>query len=406
MLPTPATTTVLIAGASIAGPTLAYWLTTYGFSVVVVERAPALRLGGQNIDINGPGRKVIRLMGVEDRVRAANTGEMGLQFIGPQGEVAAEFPKDEALSGTRELEILRGDLVEILYDLTKATVDYRFGDSIAGLVQQADRVRVTFASGRTDTFQLMIAADGVRSSTRRLVFGDEPRFKYLGLYTAYLTIARQPTDTAWWRWYTAPNRRVLMLRPDNHGTTRASVAFLAAEGAYDQHSPAEQKAVLQAQLAGAGWEATRLSQALDEAADVYFDQVGQFLAPRWSAGRVALVGDAAYCPSPLSGKGTTLALVGAYVLAGELARHARPEDAFAAYETRLRPYVTQAQQLPPGVPGLAYPSSKLGVAVLNTLAGVFASQPVQKLAGLFSSPEAEAEEKDFVLPNYALPAQA
>lgn len=404
-MPTSKNTPILIAGASIAGPTLAYWLTAYGFSVVVVERAPALRLGGQNIDINGPGRKVVRLMGIEDRIRAANTGELGLQFINPQGEVAAEFPKDSAVSGTRELEILRGDLVEILYDLTKPTVEYSFGDSITSLAQQADGVAVTFASGRTDTFQLVVAADGVRSSTRHLVFGDEPRFKYLGLYMAYLTIARQPTDTAWWRWYTAPDRRVLTLRPDNHGTTRASVAFLAAEEAYDQHSRAEQRAVLQAKLAGAGWEAARLSQAIDETTDVYFDKAGQIIAPRWSAGRVALVGDAAYCPSPLTGKGTTLALVGAYVLAGELARHAQPEEAFAAYEKQLRPYVNQVQQLPPGVPGLAYPTSPLGVSVVNTLAGVFASQPVQKLVGLFSSSEAEGEEKDFSLPDYPLPAK-
>ncbi|MDO7874402.1 FAD-dependent monooxygenase [Hymenobacter sp. ASUV-10] len=405
-MPASRTHPILIAGASIAGPTLAYWLTTYGFRVVVVERAPALRLGGQNIDINGPGRKVVRLMGVEDRIRAANTGELGLQFIGPQGEVAAAFPKDGEVSGTRELEILRGDLVDILYNHTRQDVEYRFGDSIAGLAQQADGVAVTFASGRTEAFQLVVAADGVRSGTRRLAFGNEPQFKYLGLYTAYLTIARQPTDTAWWRWYTAPASRVLMLRPDNHGTTRASVAFLESQAAYENCSPAEQKAVLQAKLAGAGWEADRIRRAIDEGADVYFDQVGQIIAPRWSAGRVALVGDAAYCPSPLTGKGTTLALVGAYVLAGELARHARPEDAFAAYEQKLRPYVTKVQQLPPGVPGLAYPSSKLGVTVLNTLAGAFASGPVQKIVGLFSSRAADAEEDDFTLPDYSLPAEA
>lgn len=117
---------------------------------------------------------------------------------------------------------------------------------------------------------------------------------------------------------------------------------------------------------------------------------------------MALVGDAGYCSSPLNGKGTTLALVGAYILAGELVQHPRPADAFATYEKQLRPYVTQMPPLPPGVPELAYPSSKLGVSVLNTLASVFASQPVQKLVGLFSSPEAEAEEKEFTLPNYAL----
>lgn len=391
---------VLISGASIAGPTLAYWLAEYGFDVTVVERASALRLGGQNIDVNGPARKVVRKMGIEDAIRAANTSEAGLQFIGQDGEVAGAFPKDGSVSGTRELEILRGDLVNILYNRTKQAVNYRFGDSITGLDQRADDVTVAFASGKTETFQLVIAADGVRSSTRRLVFGDEPVFKYLGLYTAYLTIPRQENDNNWWRWYTAVDRRVLMLRPDNQGTIRASVAFLEDEGAYEKLSTDEQKTLLKTKLTGAGWEADRISQAIGETEDVYFDKVGQIKAPHWADGRVAMVGDAAYCPTPISGKGTTLAMVGAYILAGELSRNERYQDAFAAYEKIMRPYVEAVQKLPPGVPWLVYPETKLGVSVLNTVAGVFASKPIQKIVGLFSSNDAEEEEEGITLPEY------
>lgn len=400
---TPDSKKVLITGASIAGPTLAFWLAKYGFNVTVVERSGSLRLGGQNIDVNGPARQIVQKMGIEAAIRAANTGEVGLQFIGQDNQVTAAFPKEGAVSGTQELEILRGDLVSILYDCTKQNVAYQFGDSVTALEQQPNQVNVTFSSGKTELFQFVIAADGVRSSTRRLVFGEEPVFEYLGLYTAYLTIPRQPTDTNWWRWYTAIDRRILMLRPDNQGTMRASVAFLESDEVYEKRSLTEQKSVLKSKLAGAGWEADRIINALDDTQDVYFDKIGQIKAPRWSVGRVAMIGDAAYCPSPLTGKGTTLAMVGAYLLAGELASHERYQDAFAAYEKRMRPYVKAVQQLPPGVPWLVYPKTKLGVSVLNTVAGVFASRPIQKLVGLFSTtkPEDESKEAGIVLPDYA-----
>ena len=400
---TPNAKKVLISGASIAGPTLAFWLAKYGFDVTVVERAASLRLGGQNIDVNGPAKKIAQKMGIKEAIRAANTGEVGLQFIGRDNQVAAAFPKEGPVSGTEELEILRGDLVNILYDCTKQTVAYRFGDSITALEQQPDQISVTFASGKTETFQFVIAADGVRSSTRRLVFGEEPVFEYLGLYTAYLTIPRKPTDTNWWRWYTAVDRRILMLRPDNQGTMRASVAFLESDEAYEKLSLAQQKSVLKSKLTGAGWEADRIINAIEETQDVYFDKVGQIKAPRWSDGRVAMIGDAAYCPTPLTGKGTTLAMVGAYLLAGELATHERHQDAFAAYEQRMRPYVKAVQQLPPGVPWLVYPETGLGVSVLNTFAGIFASKPIQKLVGLFTANKAddESEKETIVLPDYA-----
>lgn len=392
---------VLISGASIAGPTLAFWLAKYGFMVTVVERSETLRLGGQNIDVNEPARQIARKMGIEAAIRAANTGEVGLQLIGQNEMATASFPKEGSISGTQELEILRGDLVRILYEATKQTVDYRFGDSITNLEQHPDEVIVTFSSGKRETFEFVVAADGVRSSTRRLVFGEEPVFKYLGLYTAYLTIPRQETDNNWWRWYTAVDRRIIMLRPDNQGTMRASVAFLELDEAYEKLSSAEQKSVLKTKLAGAGWEADRLINALDDTADLYFDKIGQIKAPRWSEGRVAMIGDAAYCPTPLTGKGTTLAMVGAYLLAGELSRHERHQDAFVAYEKRMRPYVEEVQKLPPGVPWLVYPRTRFGVSVLNTIAGIIASKPVQKLFSLFTSTEDESKAEGIVLPEYA-----
>lgn len=392
---------VLLSGASIAGPTMAFWLAQYGFAVTVVERAHALRLGGQNIDISGPARKIIRKMGIEAAILAQNTTEAGLQIIDQDGEVAGEFPKEAPITGTRELEILRGDLVKILYDCSKEHVEYRFGDSITALEQHRNEVLVRFASGKTETYQLVIAADGVRSTTRELMFGQEPQFKSLGLYIAYMTIPRQENDNDWWRWYTAVDRRVLMLRPDNKGTIRASVAFLEDDSEIRKiHQTEEQKFFLKTKLTGAGWEADRIREAIDETDDLYFDEIGQIIAPRWSDGRVAMIGDAAYCPTPISGKGTTLAIVGAYVLAGELSRHESHEDAFAAYENRMRPYVDQVQKLPPGTPGLVYPETKFGVSVLNMVAGLAASEPVQKVVGLFSSDDSEEEKEGIELPDY------
>ncbi|UHG93916.1 FAD-dependent monooxygenase [Spirosoma oryzicola] len=394
---------VLIAGASIAGPTLAYWLHKYGFEVSVVERSPSLRLGGQNIDVNGPARKVARLMGILDQIKAANTGEIGTQWVDKDNQVTASFPKEGANSLTQELEIVRGDLVNILYELTKENVTYRFDDQITQLAQDDHQATVTFASGHTETYDLVIAADGIRSRTRTLMFGDESVFNYLGLCTAYLTIAKTETDTNWARWYTADDSRVLLLRPDNEGTTRASINFLLPQEEYEKLDKNTKKAILLSRLAGAGWEAPRLAQEVEKSDDIYFDGVGQIKAPRWSTGRFAMVGDAAYCPAPITGKGTTLAFVGAYVLAGELATHERFEDGFASYERILRPYVESVQKLPPGIPRIAYPKTALGVSIVNTVVGILASEPVQKIASVFGSSDPEEEEllKDTPLPEYA-----
>ncbi|GAB3276708.1 FAD-dependent monooxygenase [Larkinella harenae] len=384
---------VLIAGASIAGPVLAHWLHQYGFEVSVVERAAALRLGGQNIDVNGPARKIARLMRIEDQIRAANTGEMGTQWVDKNNQVTASFPKESTAGLTQELEIVRGDLVNILYELTRQNVSYRFDDQISQLEQDADRATVTFASGHIEEYDLVIAADGIRSKTRELMFGEEPVFRYLGLCTAYLTIARTETDTNWARWYTADDSRMLLLRPDNEGTTRASINFLLPQNEYEKLDKAGKKAILLARLDGAGWEAPRLAEEVEKSDDIYFDGVGQIQAPRWSSGRFAMVGDAAYCPAPITGKGTTLAFVGAYILAGELSSHEHHTDGFASYETIMRPYVESVQKLPPGVPRLAYPKTAFGVSVVNTVVGILASDTVQKIAGVFSKSDAEKEEQ-------------
>ena len=388
---------VLISGASVAGPALAYWLHHYGYDVTVVERAPELREGGQNVDVRGAGREVMRRMGVEDAIRAASTGEVGLQFVDAAGGTIAEFPAYVSESGgaTAELEILRGDLARLLVERTQDDVTYGFGNHITALDEHDDRVDVTFAHGPARSYDLVVAADGIRSSTRTLLVGDEPEVKPLGLYTAWLTIPRIDADTAWWRWFNAPGGRSAHLRPDNVGTTRASLTFMSQPRDYERLDTDALTAVLRRRFAGVGWEVPRILDALDDA-DVYFESIGQVRAPRWSRGRVALLGDAAYCASPVSGMGTSLALTGAYVLAGELARHADHTAAFAAYERLMRPYVKQAQQLPPGTPRLANPRTKAGVAAFHTLVRIGANPVVSSLTkGLFSPPAEKIELPDY-----------
>lgn len=395
--------TVLISGASIAGPTLAFWLRRHGLRPVVIERADALRLGGQNVDVRGAGRLVARRMGIEDDIRAATTGEQGLRFVDERGRTRAEFPAGTTSTDgpTAELEILRGDLARILHERTRDDVEYIFGDHIVGLDDAGDRVTVSFARGAARDFDLVVAADGIRSSTRELVFGDEPEIRELGLYMAYMTIPRTATDDAWWRWYNAPGSRTVNLRPDNVGTTRALLSFMGEPQGHERLSPDEQRQILRRVFRDAGWEAPRVLAALDDATDLYFESIGQVRAPRWSRGRVALVGDAAYCASPISGMGTSLALTGAYVLAGELARHPDHPAAFAAYERLLRPYVAQAQKLPPGTPRLAHPRTRPGIAVFHAALGLAARAQARGIGTKLLAPPADRID----LPDYSAPAR-
>ncbi|MDU0809286.1 FAD-dependent monooxygenase [Aquirufa regiilacus] len=391
---------ILISGASIAGPTLAFWLNRYGFETTIVERAESLRLGGQNVDIKGAAQKIAQWMGIEEEIRAADTGELGVLFVDENNVTKAALPKGESNLGTSELEILRGDLVKILYEHTKENVEYLFGNQIIALDEHQDGVKVTFQNGEIRDFDLVICADGIRSRTRSLIFGDEPFVKPVGLYVSYFTIPRASSDSRWARWYNATDARVIFMRPDNEGTTRASFSFMSEPMGYEKLSQEEQKALLHEKFVDAGWEAQRVLAALDNNAEVYFDAISQVYAPRWSKGRCAMTGDAAFCPSPLTGMGVSLSVVGAYILAGELSRHADYPEAFEAYDRAFRPYVTKIQKLPPGVPRLAHPKTKLGIFFLNTILNLISSKFVIKIGQLFSDKNKSSTDDTIELVEY------
>ncbi|WP_158436268.1 FAD-dependent monooxygenase [Nocardia nova] len=365
---------MLISGASIAGPAVADMLMRQGFEVTVVERARDFRSGGQNVDVDGTGRLVADRMGLTDQIRAAGTGETGTEFVDAAGKTLALFPASDASSFTTELEVPRGALAQMLYDRTAGQVRYLFGEQIIGVNDHADGVTVRFSNGREEAFDLVIVAEGLRSHTRKLLF-DDAELHHLGLYMAWFPIPRQSIDNADLRIYHATGGRIISLRPAS-GSMSALLALRSNPVGYEKLTPVDQVALLRLRFADAGWQAERILDALDPDA-LEFQPVAQVRARTWSTNRVVLLGDAAYAPSPLSGEGTSLALTGAYLLAGELGQSDDLTVAFKRYEHQMRPRVKQAQKLPPGAARLALPNSALGVAALRGLSRLIASPPVR-----------------------------
>lgn len=393
-------TRVLITGASIAGCALAWWLERYGLDVTVMERAQAFRDGGQNIDVRGAARTVLQRMDLEQAVAERGTGERGIAFVDADNRVHAQFDAEQFGSNgpTAELEILRGDLARLLYDESQARCTYRFGDRVTEVNEVADGINVTLEQGGLQHFDLLLVAEGIGSSTRQIVIGDAARRVPLGLYMGYFTIPLGENDSSLARWFNAPGGRSIFLRPDPHGATRAVLTYLHAPNGAEKLDPAEQKALLRRRFADAGWEVERVLFGMDSADDFYFEQIGQIKAPTWSHGRTALTGDAAWCASPLSGFGTSLALVGAYVLAGELAQSGDHAAAFAAYERILRPFVDQAQDVPKLGPRLAQPQTRLGITLQHAALNVATRPGIRALTGKLFSPPGEK----IALPLYSL----
>lgn len=400
---------ILISGASIAGPVLAYWLHRASISTTIVERSPSLRSAGQGIDIRGAARAVVSRMGLEDTIRSKVTHEVGIQFVDKNGYPKASFPMEEnGNSFTSDIEILRGDLAEIFYDSTKETCEYIWDDYITNLEEMDEGVLVTFAKGEQRTFDLVVGADGMRSKTRRLVIPlPNDGLKSLYQYTTYFTIPKAPQDGEWGKWYNASRGRLILMRPDNiHESTTTRVYLSITDPSktcklvkYLEMTPEEQKRAWREEMSDMGWEAERVLDGMDKAPDYYMQEIAQINPPQFYKGKFALVGDAGYCPSPISGMGTSSAILGAYYLAGELgACEGNWEEGLKKYEERMRPFVESVQKLPPGAPGILNPQSEWGIRVLYGILGFVSWSGIATLLGKWFS--AEWKDDDDTLVKY------
>ncbi|MEU1420776.1 FAD-dependent monooxygenase [Kitasatospora sp. NPDC005751] len=337
-------TKVLISGASIAGPALAYWLGQYGFEPTVVELAPALRGGGQAVDFRGDAHlTVLQRMGLLDELRRIDTGGSPMDFVDRHGRRRLHLPADFAGG---EVEVPRGELARLLHRHSLPSTEYVFGDTVTALEETPDGVRVEFRHGSPREFGLVVGADGLHSTVRRLAFGPEQRFvRHLGYYAATWQLPNYLGLPPGSVGLNVPGR-LAAVGADHRDRTRAGAFFLFAspELPYDRHDQEQQKALLADAFAGLGWEVPRLLESLREAPELYFDSISRADVPAWSAGRIALVGDAA-CGATIGGMGTGTAMVAAYVLAGELAR-ARGDHrtAFARYEDAVRGYAEGCQR--------------------------------------------------------------
>ncbi|WP_063129713.1 FAD-dependent monooxygenase [Nocardia fusca] len=338
--------TVLISGASIAGPALAFWLNRYGFAVTVVEKADGFRGGGYPIDVRGTALEVVRRMGILPRLQDAHIDLRRISFLDGSGDTVASVDPHSLTGGTgNDLEVPRGELTAALYEAVRNDVQFLFGDSIDTLDQSGHGVDVTFRRGGTETFDLVVGADGLHSRTRELVFGPEEQFhRYLGYCFAGFTMPNTlglSRETVLWN--TPGRAAALYAVGDNDDTVHALLNFAHPAPPFDAfRKPQAQRELVVGVFADAGWQVPGMLNAMRQAEDLFFDTVGQIHLPRWSSGRVALVGDAAYAPSFLTGQGSSLALVGAYMLAGSLADRDHAAG-FAAYEHDTREFVTLNQ---------------------------------------------------------------
>ncbi|GAA1570552.1 FAD-dependent monooxygenase [Kribbella sancticallisti] len=358
---------ILISGASIAGPALAYWLGRYGYEVTVVELAPALRQGGYAVDFRGGANKVVlERMGVLDDLRARQTGGSAMRFVAEDGRQLMRLPPEFAGG---DLEVLRSDLSQVLYDHSRDRAEYMFGDSIATLTQHQAGVEVTFESGATRTFDLVIGADGLHSVVRRLAFGPERDYvKHLGYYIAGWDLPNDygiEQDTLM---YNVPGR-LASVGVDHRDTRKAGAMFVFAspELTYDRRDPEQQKEILRQAYDGLGWKVPQLIDGLAASTELYFDSISRVDVDRWSAGRVALVGDAGY-GATVGGMGTGTAIVAAYVLAGELATSGGDyAAAFASYERQLRKPVQVCQSGGNRTGKFLAPGTRFGIAARNRM---------------------------------------
>ncbi|MBJ6761800.1 FAD-dependent monooxygenase [Myxococcaceae bacterium JPH2] len=375
--------TVLISGAGIAGPTLAYWLARRGFRPTVVERGAALRSSGSPVDVRGPAVAVAEQMGLMPRLRDAATQVSALSFIDGSGHEVGRVNLRalQRASGSREVELPRGDLATILYQASQDSAEFLFGDSITGLSQDAHGVDVTLGQAGARRFDLVIGADGLHSAVRRLAFGPESDFvRHMGIFIATLPLERPLDDAREVILYNTPGRAI-SLHP-SRGKALAAFMFRAPlEEGFDHRDTPQHKRLLTDAFSDDTWRVPELRRSIQATSELYFDSVSQVRLSQWANGRIALLGDAASCIS-LFGDGSSLAMAGAFTLAKALAAH--PSDhrlAFRQYEADHRTWVAPKQRNSTLAASLLVPATGYGIRARNLATRLW---PVAAAAGCLS----------------------
>ena len=374
---------VLISGVGIAGPTLAFWLRKYGFAPTLVESAPALRTSGYVIDFWGLGYDIAEKMELLPDITRVGYHMQELRIVDDGGRRLSGFGVQvfRELTGGRYITLGRSDLSKLIYDRISGSCEIIFGDSITGLREADGEVHVEFEHGGERRFDLVIGADGLHSRVRKLVFGPQDRFeKDLGYrVAAFETAGYRPRDELVYIVHGAPGRQVG--RFTLHDDRTLFLFIFTAGDQPEAHGIAVQKTILHKAFESDGWELPGILAALDTCDDLYFDRVSQIRMDAWSHGRVALVGDAAFCVSLLAGQGSALAMTAAYVLAGELATsHDVPQEAFRRYEDRLRHFIHAKQQAAERFAAAFVPRTRLGVFFRNQVIKTFRVPAIARIA--------------------------
>ncbi|KAK7398429.1 hypothetical protein QQX98_012180 [Neonectria punicea] len=374
---------VLIVGGGIAGPVLAYWLGKNNYTVVVVERLQHHRQAGQVIDIEGPSKEIVSRMGILGKIETGSTKEAGVTFVDEMGCALGTFPAGQSAGASKQIEIMRPVLGTILFDAANAlaNVEFRFGSTVVGVEQSAASAKVVIQHSTSretveEEYDLVVACDGLRSRTRDLILPDsnpQSCIKSLNVFVAFFSIPAEPQDGPCSRLYTMVGRRSALIKPMTK--EESSAYFIYAKYDQELHDAREsrdiekQKEVLARRYRGCGWETDRIAQGMLETDNFYFEEISQVKLQNWSHGRCVLLGDTAWCPSPLTGQGTNVAILGAYVLASKIVDHRdNVERALEEYEQDMRPFVNKIQAIPLGgyAPLIGNPDSSWGVWLLRS----------------------------------------
>ncbi len=375
---------ILISGIGIAGPALAYWLNRSGYRCTLLDKSSGLRTGGYVIDFWGHGYEIAGKMGLRPAVEAAGYHMKELRVVNDHNQRVSGFGTRVLgeLTGGRYVTLARSDLSRLIFDTIKNSNEVLFSNEVASLRQDADGVDVTLADGRERRFDLVIGADGLHSQIRRLTFGPEQQFERDLGYTvaAFEVSGYRPRDEGVYVLYSRPGRMVsrFALHPDR------TLFLLIFVGEYSVPHGCDalgaQKAIVKDRFKDCGWECKAILAELDASADLYFDRVSQIKLKRWSQGRVGLVGDAAFCVSLLAGQGAALAMVAAYVLAGELAKSGGDyEAAFQRYERILRPFMDEKQEAAKSYASSFAPKTQFGLFARNQVLKALGIPGIAKL---------------------------